>query len=163
MTHYPQATRIDVRLDAKWVWVAANNWLDCAGWLKNQGLVRCEWLTAAHLGEETFQVTLCVSDELVSQKSVVVTEVEGWITSIEQIYSVAQFHEREVSQMLGLTFQNATNVSPAFNVEFLGHPLRRDFALTQRTEQEWPGQVDPEKVTKRRPALAPGVRQEWLL
>jgi len=162
MTSYPQAIRTDVRSDATWVWVTANDWLDCATWLKEQNFVRCEWLTAAHLGEETFQVTLCVSDEIISEKTVVVTEVQGQVASIEQVYPVAQFHEREMAQMVGLIFENASNVSPAFNAEFSGHPLRRDFALTQRTVQEWPGAVDPEKVTKRRPALAPGVRQEWL-
>jgi NADH:ubiquinone oxidoreductase subunit C len=162
MTNYPQATRVDERLDATWLWIDAHKWLDCATWLKAQNFVRCECLTAAHLDAENFQVTFCVSDELCTEKILVVTHVQSEIASIAQVYPIAQFHEREMAQMLGLNFQGATNVSPAFNAEFSGYPLRRDFALTQRTEQEWPGAVDPEKATKRRPALAPGVRQEWL-
>jgi len=162
MNHYPNTTRFEQRLDGTWFWVEANNWVDCANWLKLQGLVRCEWLTAAHLGEDRFQVTLCVSDASASQKILVVAQAEQEIDSLEQVYPIVQFHEREVRQMLGLRFKHATDTSPAFNADFAGQPLRRDFALTERTEHEWPGQVDPEKATKRRPALAPGVRQEWL-
>jgi NADH:ubiquinone oxidoreductase subunit C len=162
MINYPGATRFEARHDASWLWVAADSWLDCASWLKAQNFVRCEWLTAAHLAQEQFQVTLCVSDAVSNEKVLVVTQVDEEIGSLEQIYPVVQFHEREVRQMLGLDFINATDRSPAFSAEFTGYPLRRNFALTERTEHEWPGQVDPEKATKRRPALAPGVRQEWL-
>lgn len=162
MINYPGATRFEARHDASWLWIAADSWLDCASWLKARKFVRCEWLTAVHLAEDQFQVTLCVSDSLANEKVLVVTQVDQEIESLEQIYPVVQFHEREVRQMLGLNFKNATDESPAFSADFAGHPLRRDFALTERTEHEWPGQVDPEKQTKRRPALAPGVRQEWL-
>lgn len=162
MTQYPHTTRSEQRPDGTWFWIEANNWVDCANWLQEQGLVRCEWLTAAHLGADQFQVTLCVSDALANQKILVVAQAEQEIDSLEQVYPIVQFHEREVRQMLGLTFKNATDTSSAFNADFAGHPLRRDFGLTERTEHEWPGQVDPEKATKRRPALAPGVRQEWL-
>ena len=162
MINYAQATRFEERSDATWLWVDAQNWADCATWLKAQNFVRCEWLTAAHLAEHQFQVTLCVSDALSNQKVLVLSRVETEIESLEQIYPAVQFHEREIRQMLGLSFKNATDETPAFSADFAGYPLRRDFALTQRTEQEWPGQVDPEKVTKRRPALSPGVRQEWL-
>ena len=162
MTHYPNASRIEARPDSTWLWVEAANWWDCASWLKTQGLVRCEWLAGAHLGDDLFQVTLCVSDVLAEQRTLVVTEVNQEIDSIGQVYPIAQFHEREMKQMLGLEFTHLIEDSPAFNTDFGGYPLRRDFALTERTEHEWPGQVDPEKATKRRPALAPGVRQEWL-
>jgi NADH:ubiquinone oxidoreductase subunit C len=162
MTHYPHAARSTERSDATWLWIDPQKWVDCAAWLKAQGFVRCEWLTATHLGESQFQVTLCVSNALASEKFLVLTEVETEIDSLDQVYPVVQFHEREVRQMLGLSFKDARDVSPAFSAEFVGYPLRRDFALSERTEHEWPGQVDPEKTTKRRPALAPGVRQEWL-
>lgn len=162
MIHYPHTTRFEERSGATWLWLDAQNWVDCATWLKSQNFVRCEWLTAAHLGDDQFQVTLCVSDELSNEKVLVLTQVENEIESLEQIYPVVQFHEREVRQMLGLNFKNVADESPAFIADFAGHPLRRDFALIERTELEWPGQVDPEKATKRRPALAPGVRQEWL-
>lgn len=162
MTKYPNSIRSEERSGSNWLWIDARHWVDCAGWLKDQGLVRCEWLTAAHEADNQFQVTLCVSDVLSNEKVLVLTQVENEIESLEQIYPVVQFHEREVRQMLGLEFLNTSNNSPAFNADFVGHPLRRDFALTERTEHEWPGQVDPEKATKRRPALAPGVRQEWL-
>lgn len=162
MTEYPRATRLENRSDAIWIWIDVDNWLDCANWLKAQQFVRCEWLTAAHLSDDLFQITMCASDELVQQKIVVVSSADKEVASLELIYPGAKFHEREVKQMLGLNFINASDDAQAFNADFGGHPLRRDFALTERTEHEWPGQVDPEKATKRRPALAPGVRQEWL-
>jgi len=162
MIDYPRASRSTSRSDATWLWIDRQNWVDCATWLKAQGFIRCEWLTATHLGENQFQVTLCVSDEFAGEKVLALAEVDGEINSIDPVYPVVQFHEREMHQMLGLNFVNSRDDSPAFSAEFVGYPLRRDFALSERTDHEWPGQVDPEKTTKRRPALSPGVRQEWL-
>ena len=162
MISFGQALRTEVRSQSTWIWVSVQDWVDCANSLKGQGLVRCEWLTATHLSEQLFQVTFCVSDEFAGNKVVVVAETQDQIDSIEQVYSIARFHEREASQMLGLSFNNSTDNSHGFNTEFSGYPLRRDYVLTERVSHDWPGQVDPEKVTKRRPALAPGVREEWL-
>ena len=64
MTRYSNAIRYEERSSGERLWIDAQHWVDCAGWLKDQGLVRCEWLTAAHLVDDQFQVTLCVSDVL---------------------------------------------------------------------------------------------------
>lgn len=162
MMQYPNASRVEERPDTTWLWIEPANWLDCATWLKTQDMIRCEWLAASHISDDLFQVTLCVSDAVGTQRTLVATQVHHEIDSVAEVYPIAQFHELEVKQMFGLAFRNLTDHSLAFHTDFSGYPLRRDFALTERTENEWPGQVDPEKATKRRPALAPGVRQEWL-
>jgi NADH-quinone oxidoreductase subunit C len=162
MSSYANATRTQSRHESTWFWVDAVNWRDCAQWLNAQGFTRCEWVTATHLGDDLFAVTLAVANLDVSEQMIVQTQVSSTIDSLSDIYPSAQFHEREIRQLLGLDFENLSNVEPAFNADFAGYPLRRDFALPERISTPWPGQVDPEKAARRRPTLAPGVRQEWL-
>jgi len=162
MIQYAHAVRIETRHESTWLWVDVANWRDCAHWLATQGFVRCEWLTATHLGEENFSVVVAVTNSAAREQVIVTTQAWQTIDSLADIFPSAEFHEREMRQLLGLDFNNLVNPAPAFNADFAGYPLRRDFALPERINIEWPGQVDPEKAARRRPTLAPGVRQEWL-
>jgi hypothetical protein len=49
----------------------------------------------------------------------------------------------------------------AFETDFGGNPLRRDFALITRQVTNWPGAVEPDEKAKRRPSLPPGVHESW--
>ncbi len=157
---FSKEIRSELRPDSIWVWVAPTDWLEAAQWAHSQGLVRGEWLTAAHEGEHRFSVLMCISDQMGNQKHIFATETENEIISVSAIFSSLEFHERETQQLFGLRFLNLTNSQPAFQIEVDGFPLRRDFVLTPRVEMPWPGQVDPEKNAKRR--TPPGVNQEWL-
>ena len=138
-----------------------SEWKSQAVDMKQAGFVRCEWLTATHNGEDSFEISLMLSKEDLSESVILSTRAEVSIESISEIYPVADFHEREVAQMFGLEFVGLKDASPAFEIELSGFPLRRDFALATRADTEWPGAVEPDENAKRRPSLPPGVLPEW--
>lgn len=129
--------------------------------LKLTGFVRCEWLTATHNEGDTFAISLMLSKEDLSESVILSTNVEVNIDSVSDIYPAVEFHEREVAQMFGLEFVGLKDLSPAFEIELSGFPLRRDFVLITRVGAEWPGAVEPDENAKRRPSLPPGVLPEW--
>jgi NADH-quinone oxidoreductase subunit C len=136
-------------------------WLNQAAEMKQRGLVRCEWLTATHNGGDSFEISLMLSKEDLSESVILLTNAEGSIDSVSDIYPAVEFHEREVAQMFGLEFIGLKDLSPAFEIELSGFPMRRDFALATRAGAEWPGAVEPDENAKRRPSLPPGVLPEW--
>lgn len=153
--------RAESRADATWLSVAPHQWISIARELLAHGFLRCEWLKGVHRNDDEFEIYLKVTRADLSDSVIVTTIIEHDVESITSIYPAADFHERECAQMLGVVFNSRESTDSAFNADFAGHPLRRDFALTPRVETVWPGQVDPEKAVKRRPALPPGVHKEW--
>jgi len=138
-------------------------WQSQAADMKQRGLVRCEWLTATHNGGDSFEISLMVSNEDLTENLILSTEIESSIESLIDIYPSVDFHEREVAQMFGVQFLGNSNSDLAFEIELSGFPLRRDFALASRTDAQWPGAVEPDENAKRRPPLPPGVLPEWTL
>jgi len=136
-------------------------WQSQAADMKQRGLVRCEWLTATHNGGDSFEISLMVSNEDLTENLILSTEIESSIESLIDIYPSVDFHEREVTQMFGVQFLGNSNSDLAFEIELSGFPLRRDFALASRTDAQWPGAVEPDENAKRRPSLPPGVLPEW--
>jgi len=136
-------------------------WRPEAANLKEAGFVRCEWLTATHNGGNSFVISLMLSKEDLSESVILSTNVEANIESVSDIYPAVEFHEREVAQMFGFEFVGLKDLSPAFEIELSGFPMRRDFALATRAGTEWPGAVEPDENAKRRPSLPPGVLPEW--
>lgn len=141
--------------------VDKSEWLNQVSQLKQSGFVRCEWLTAVHNGGDQFEISLMVSNEDLTDQIVLSTNIDGRIESVVSVYPIADFHEREVSQMFGVEFIGNENSGLAFEIELSGFPLRRDFALVTRTGAQWPGAVEPDENAKRRPSLPPGVLPEW--
>ena len=141
--------------------VTKSEWVNKATEMKQRGFVRCEWLTATHNGGNSFDISLMVSDEELSESRILTTQIESSIESLTGIYSSVGFHEREVTQMFGVEFLGNPDTAPAFEIELSGFPLRRDFALATRTDAQWPGAVEPDENAKRRPSLPPGVLPEW--
>lgn len=141
--------------------VTSANWVAEHSQLLAQGFARFEFLTAVHLGGTDFEVISKVSKADLSETEIFRTQVTGQVESVTAIYPQASFHEREVLQMLGLGFTGLADSSPAFNVEFDGYPLRKDFALNKRANTDWPGAVEPDEKARRRPSLPPGVFETW--
>ena len=141
--------------------VERSQWQAQATEMKQKGFVRCEWLTANHNGGDAFEISLMLSTEDLSENLILVTDIESSIESLVSVYPNVSFHEREVAQMFGVKFIGSIDTSPAFEIELLGFPLRRDFALATRADTEWPGAVEPDENAKRRPSLPPGVLPEW--
>lgn len=142
--------------------VVSTDWSATCVDLKAKGFVRCEWLTATHNQENEFVVTARFATESLDNSVLVSTVIsDGEINSIVETYPVADFHEREAAQMFGIKFRGNDTSRLAFETEFDGHPLRRDFALATRAETSWPGAVEPDESARRRPSLPPGVFEEW--
>jgi NADH-quinone oxidoreductase subunit C len=141
--------------------VDESEWLSQANVMKQKGFIRCEWLTATHNGEDSFEISLMLSKEDLSASVILSTKADLIIESISEIYPAAEFHEREVAQMFGVKFIGLKESAQAFEIELSGFPLRRDFALATRADTQWPGAVEPDENAKRRPSLPPGVLPEW--
>lgn len=129
--------------------------------LLTDGFVRFEYLTAAHNSADEFEVFSKVSTADFSQSELVKTTTVERIDSVIEIYPAARFHEAEVRQMFGLEFLGHEDIDNAFELDFAGYPLRRDFALTTRQQTIWPGAVEPDEKSRRRPSLPPGVHESW--
>lgn len=136
------------------------NWLTNAKDLKAAGFVRCEWLTATHNGEANFDIALCVSTQDLAKKTLVSTAITQSIKTLIEVYPNVTFHECEVAQMFGVIFRGHETKN-AFETQFEGFPLRRDFGLTTRVATPWPGAVEPEVSARRRTSLPPGVFESW--
>lgn len=141
--------------------VEKTEWQAQAANLKKTGFIRCEWLTATHNGADSFEISLMLSKEDLSESVILSTNSVGSIDTVSDIYPAVEFHEREVAQMFGLEFVGLKDLSPAFEIELSGFPMRRDFALATRSGAEWPGAVEPDENAKRRPSLPPGVLPDW--
>ena len=60
-----------------------------------------------------------------------ISEEDLSIDSITQIFESANWFEREVYDLFGITFRNHPNLQRLMNdYNFQGHPLRKDFPLT---------------------------------
>lgn len=141
--------------------VEKSEWINKATEMKQLGFVRCEWLTATHNGGDSFEISLMLSNEDLTERFILATQIEASLESLSSIYPNVDFHEREVTQMFGVNFDGNNNSALAFEIELVGFPLRRDFALVTRAETQWPGAVEPNESAKRRPLLPPGVLPEW--
>ena len=62
-------------------------------------------------------------------------------------YPGANWHEREVWEMFGITFTGHPGLRPLYLPgDFEGHPMRKDFPLLARLVKPWPGIVDVEPM-----------------
>lgn len=69
------------------------------------------------------------------------------IASIISVYAGANWHEREVAEMYGVSFAGHPDPRKLYlPTEFEGYPLRKDFALLARRIRPWPGIVDVEQM-----------------
>jgi NADH-quinone oxidoreductase subunit C len=65
--------------------------------------------------------------------------------TLSDIWSGANWHERETWELLGIAFDEHPHlVKLLLPQQFEGHPLRKDFALMTREAKPWPGAVEEE-------------------
>ena len=69
------------------------------------------------------------------------------VPSIIGVYVGANWHEREVAEMYGISFAGHPDLRKLYlPTEFEGYPLRKDFPLLARRIKPWPGIVDVEQM-----------------
>jgi NADH-quinone oxidoreductase subunit C len=99
-------------------------------------------------GEKRFQLLARVHNPATNIGINVKADLEGEFPEVSTwipVYPGANWHEREVKEMFGISFTNHPNmVNLYLPSEFEGHPLRKDFPLLARRAKPWPGIVDVE-------------------
>lgn len=69
------------------------------------------------------------------------------IATWTRVYSGADWHEREASEMYGINFDGHPSLRHLYlPSDFEGYPLRKDFPLLARVVKPWPGIVDVEPL-----------------
>lgn len=141
--------------------VKNSDWVKTHKELFDQGFVRFEYLTAAHISNDDFELFSKVATEDLSETQLTKCQITSKIDSLDSIYIVANFQERELAQMFGIKVIGKADLEKAFNTDFDGYPLRKDFALTTRQQTNWPGAVELDEKARRRSSLPPGVFETW--
>ena len=76
------------------------------------------------------------------------------------VFAGAAWHEREVMEMFGVTFEGHPDPRPLLLADtFEGHPMRKAEPLMARSARPWPGAVEPDDAGRRarRTLTPPGV------
>ena len=69
------------------------------------------------------------------------------IASLVDLFSGADWHEREAHEMFGIHFAGHPNLTHLYLPDgFTGNPLRKSFPLLSREVKPWPGDVDVEAM-----------------
>jgi NADH-quinone oxidoreductase subunit C len=71
---------------------------------------------------------------------------EPVLASAVGVFAGAAWHERETTEMFGITFSEAPEPPTRHLLlpeEFEGYPLRKDFVLVSRVAKPWPGAKEP--------------------
>ena len=69
------------------------------------------------------------------------------IASLVDVFSGADWHEREAHEMFGIHFAGHLNLTHLYLPDgFAGNPLRKSFPLLSREVKPWPGDVDVEAM-----------------
>jgi NADH:ubiquinone oxidoreductase subunit C len=99
---------------------------------------------SGHQGPRFAVVYLFKSLKLPGQRfqlKVLVDEEDLVVPSISDLYSIADWAEREVYDQFGVHFEGHHNLKRLLNhFEFVGHPLRKDYPATKR---QWLSTNDP--------------------
>jgi NADH-quinone oxidoreductase subunit C len=148
--------------------VEISQWAAAVRAARDEGFGYFDCLSVTDGGDGSFGVRLHLWDRAARRHRHMITSVhldgEPVLDSVADVFPGAGWHEREAAEMFGLRFRNAPDERPLLLADgFVGHPLRKDFALASRAVQEWPGVHEPAEhgpaarpPGRRRPS-APGV------
>lgn len=146
------------------VTVAADGWAEALTVARDDlGLVFFSWLSAIDWSnevavgdplsepvDERFEVLCTVADLSEGRRVTFSTSIRREaprIASLVGVYAGADWHEREAHEMFGIEFAGHPNLSNLYLPDgFVGHPLRKSFALLSREVKPWPGTVDVEAM-----------------
>ncbi|MEP7060621.1 MAG: NADH-quinone oxidoreductase subunit C [Actinomycetota bacterium] len=109
----------------------------------------CDFTSAVDWGEEGMDiVTHLFSTQARHNVRIKVKLPADQLTldTISDLYPTADWHERETTEMFGVTFTGHPQPVKLLLAEpFEGHPLRKDFPLMTREAKPWPGAVEGEE------------------
>ena len=118
--------------------------LDILKLLKNEGFNFLSDLTAIDNltlgGFERFAVVYHLLSHETAKRLTVkayVAEDQPELSSVESIWKTADWQEREIYDLFGISFKNHPNMIRIMNPnDYKGHPLRKDYPLLGRKERD---------------------------
>ncbi|NUP47428.1 MAG: NADH-quinone oxidoreductase subunit C, partial [Catenulispora sp.] len=132
------------------VTVAPEAWLTTLERARQHGYTFFDWLTAVDEQDAGFDVFAHVAkvdgDDKAARLLIRtrIPQAKPELPSAVGVYRGANWHERETSEMFGVSFTGHPNLIPLLLPDgFDGHPLRKDFVLAARVAKEWPGVKEP--------------------
>ncbi len=121
-------------------WLSAVDWaneVEAGDALSDEVEERIELLTTVADLTEGHRVTFSTD----------LTKDSPSIASLVNVYSGANWHEREAAEMFGIEFVGHPDPGPLYLPEsFIGNPLRKSYPLLSREVKPWPGDVDVEPM-----------------
>lgn len=100
--------------------------------------------------EERFEMLAAVGDLGAGRRVIFTTDLpkdSPVIPSLVDVYSGANWHEREAHEMFGIDFDGHPDLAHLYLPDlFVGNPLRKSYPLLSREVKPWPGTVDVEPM-----------------
>jgi NADH:ubiquinone oxidoreductase subunit C len=144
--------------------VAPGAWVEALTAARDElGLVFFSWLSAVEwtnevaIGdplvddvEERVELLATVADLSDGRRVTFSTDLDAEhpaADSLVGVYRGANWHEREAAEMFGVDFRGHPGLDHLYLPDgFIGHPLRKAYALRSREVKPWPGKVDVEAM-----------------
>ena len=131
------------------VTVAPARYRELVAFVRDEPAIACDFLdfvAGVDRKEEGFEVVVQVTSSAtglgIRMKTPCGAE-DPTCPTISDIYPGASWHEREASELLGITFEGHPHlVKLLLPEEFEGYPLRKSFELMSRVAKPWPGESE---------------------
>lgn len=144
--------------------VDAAGWRDAVTQALGAGNTWFDWLGAVdEIGrEDAIRVIVRLAPDSVGEGvriEALTPREAGTLASIADLVPGASWHEREVGDFFGVTFEDGDNRPLLLREATVGHPLKRDAVLAARVVRPWPGAKEPGETVAagRRRMVPPGV------
>lgn len=159
------ATATTTAFDTVHLRVDREDWVDAVRNTRDAGFPFLSWISATDWSKETevgepvadvesleerYEVLARLSSLNDGRGVILVADVpkdDPMIESVVPLFGGAAWHEREASEMFGITFRGHPDPKNLYLPDaFEGHPLRKSFPLLSREVKPWPGTVDVEDM-----------------
>ncbi len=153
-----------ITFDTVKVEVPADRWVAALTTARDElGLIFFSWLSAVDWASEVevgdpfpgevddrFEVLAMLADISEGRRVIFSTTLpkdSPSIASLVDVFSGANWHEREAHEMFGIDFVGHPNLIHLYLPDgFQGNPLRKSYPLLSREVKPWPGTVDVEAM-----------------
>ena len=140
--------------------VEPTDWHTALGAVLAAGGAYLDALAGADLADEGLQVVAHLMTETGNDAVLVRTVVPSAnpeLPSVGDLWSGATWHEREITDLYGVTFSDSADDRPLLTDRVGPPPLLKSTLLAARQDSEWPGSFDPADKPGAKKRLPPGV------
>jgi NADH-quinone oxidoreductase subunit C len=142
--------------------VEPTDWHMALGAVLAAGGVYLDALAGADLADEGLQVVAHLMTETGNDAVLVRTVVPSGnpeLPTVGDLWSGATWHEREISDLYGVTFSDSSDDRPLLTDRVGPPPLLKTTLLAARQDSDWPGSFDPADKPGAKKRLPPGVEE----